>query len=146
MPWVMVVCDIHEHGMDNTGFKHNIGGGKKEASYWLSTIIVHHPRQIMGRTSRQRFWNKVGNTTYYTLRLKNSRWTMCCQPLITELMPRRLTKLFLDSSESMNSSATTYSSRFTSRAASNIHSATCMGVLWQLLMRNPSKIQALVCV
>ena len=66
----MVVCGIHEHGMDNTGFKHNIEGGRKEAGYWLSTIVIHHPRQIMGRISRQRFWIEVETPAYYTLRLE----------------------------------------------------------------------------
>lgn len=65
-------------------------------------------------------------------------------PLIKDVMPNRFTKMLSVWSELVNNSATTYSSGLTWRAASNIYSATCRGVLWQLSNRMPSNKRAVV--
>lgn len=62
--------------------------------------------------------------------------------LIKLFKPNRLTNSLSVSSLPVNSSAHTYKSGLTTRAASSMYTPTWRGVEWQLSMRNPVKVFA----
>lgn len=98
VPWIIVMCGVHEHCLGNTGFQHSTGWGTKEARHRLSTILVHEPAQLTSNRSEHCLCNEGKDSSMDYQRLKQPQLRVCAQepvyhytPLMRELIPRRLT-------------------------------------------------------